>query len=176
MADPYLGEIKLFSFQKVPQGWAQCAGQLLPINQNQVLFSLLGTTYGGDGRTNFALPDLRGRAPLAAFGAVKMAPYGLGVAAGADKVALTINNIPQHSHTIQATTVTGTTSSVSGGIYAAVKTPSEQNLYAPVATPTVPIDPDTVQSAGGAQAHSNMQPYLAMCYCIAIEGVYPPRP
>lgn len=172
MSEPYLGEIRLFSFQRIPQGWTQCAGQILNVSQNQALFALLGATYGGDGRTTFALPDLRGRAPLAAYAP----PYALGTKGGAEAVSLTASHIPAHNHAFQVTSNAGTTASVAGGIYAAVKAPSEQNLYAAPSTPGVTIDPDTVQPAGGGQGHSNLQPYLAMSYCIATQGIFPPRP
>jgi microcystin-dependent protein len=176
--DPYIGEIKLLPYanQKVPVGWLACEGQTLNISQNQALFALIGITYGGDGKTNFKLPDLRGRAPLGAFGVIKTPPYGLGVVGGGDLVSLDTAKIPQHSHAFQTSTNPGATSNVANGIYAAVKTPSEASLYAPMSTPPVAIDPSSVNSTGGAQAHNNMQPYLAMRYCIAIQGVFPPRP
>jgi microcystin-dependent protein len=176
--DPYIGEIKLLPYSngRTPTGWLPCEGQSLAIAQYQALFALIGVYYGGDGRTNFKLPDLRGRAAIGAYGSPGAAPYGLGAQGGADLVTLGANNIPSHNHAIQTSSNPGTASSVAGAIYAAVKSPSEASLYAPMSNPPVAIDPSSVVASGASQAHNNMQPYLAMRYFIAVNGVFPPRP
>jgi microcystin-dependent protein len=163
MGTPFLGEIRPMSFNFPPRGWAQCNGQLLPINQNQPLFSLLGTTYGGDGRTTFALPNLRGRVPVGS-GAGK----NLGESAGSETVALTPSQIPQHIHTLSAMRTAATTGSP--GIFA-----SSANIYGAAANLT-PIgsttNPPTIRAAG-SQPHANMMPFSVLNFCIALQGVFP---
>ncbi|EIK44576.1 microcystin dependent protein [Cellvibrio sp. BR] len=170
MSDFFLGEIKLLPYNWAPKYWALCAGQLLPINSNQALFSLLGTTYGGDGVTTFALPDLRGRTALHPSPSVPQ-----GAKAGAETVTLTPSNLPQHNHFVAASSAVGDTQLFAGNNIAAAKNAAgDVNLYEP-ATGLQALDPATVSSAGGNQPHENRQPSLVMNFCIAIQGIYPSR-
>jgi microcystin-dependent protein len=159
---PYLCEIRIMSFGFAPKGWAQCNGQLLPINQNQALFSLLGTTYGGDGRINFALPNLQGRAPLHMAGG-----YSLGQPGGEAAHALTIGEVPTHTHTAVGTPTSGD-SPIADANYLG----SADNVYGP-AVNLVNLNPASVSSTGGGEAHENMQPYLVLNFCIALQGIFP---
>lgn len=167
MAEPYLSEIKLISFNFPPKGWAFCNGQLLPINQNQALFALLGTTYGGDGQTNFALPDLRGRVPAHTGGQ----GHFLGERGGEQAHTLTLPEIPQHSHTASATSDSGDLFVATGNMLAA----SPAQLYAPATSNLTTLVPGSVTTMGGSQAHENMQPYLVLNFCIALQGIFPSR-
>ena len=162
MAEPFLAEIRLMSFNFAPKGWAQCNGQLLPINQNQALFSLLGTTFGGDGRVNFALPDLRGRTPIHVGSG-----HTLGERAGEQSHTVTMAEMPVHTHAVTVTSDNSTTNIPTGNLLA-----SAANLYGPAAGLT-PLDPTTVTSVGGSQPHINMQPYLTLTFCIALQGIFP---
>jgi microcystin-dependent protein len=163
MSDPFLAEIKLVSFGFAPRGWALCNGQLLPINQNQALFSLLGTTYGGDGRTTFALPDLRGRTPIhLGNGHVQ------GERAGEENHTLVSSEMPTHIHTAQASTVDGNTPAPGASLLAAPTGP----LYAPANNLTA-LAAGSVAPGGGSQPHLNMQPYLTVNFIIALVGIYP---
>jgi microcystin-dependent protein len=167
MAEPFLSEIRIMSFGFPPKGWALCDGQLLPINQNQALFSLLGTTYGGDGRVNFGLPDLQGRAPIHMGSG-----HTLGERGGEQAHTLSISEIPTHVHTAQACTLPETdpnaTAVPANHLLAA---PSAQ-LYAPAANLTSLL-PGTVANVGGSQAHLNMQPFLVLNFSIALQGIFP---
>ena len=165
MAEPFLSEIRLMSFVFPPKGWALCNGQLLPINQNQALFSLLGTTYGGDGRVNFGLPNLQGRVPMHMGGG-----HTLGERSGEQAHTLTIAELPTHTHVYNATTVAATTTSPTASTMLAKSTAS--NLYAP-ATNLVSMAPGAIGAVGGSQAHLNMQPFLTLCVCIALQGIFP---
>jgi microcystin-dependent protein len=168
MSEPFLGEVRLMSFTFVPRGWAACDGQLLPINQNQALFALLGTTYGGDGRTTFALPDLRGRTPLHAGGDVT-----LGQTIGADSVTLTQSQIPTHTHVVQATSDAATTNNAGGGAGGSLANARTGTaLYGPPSAP-VNTNPATVGTTGASQAHENRQPYTTVMFCIALQGIFP---
>jgi microcystin-dependent protein len=163
MAEPFLSEIRIFSFNFVPKGWAMCDGQLLPINQNQALFALLGTNYGGNGQTTFALPDLRVRVPIHAGG-------GFGLAARAGEQAHTVSSaeMPAHIHAVNASTAASGGSDNPSGRFLG----SASNLYhAPAALTT--MNPATVSNAGGSQAHQNMQPFLTLTYGIALQGIFP---
>jgi microcystin-dependent protein len=162
---PYLSEIKLMSFNFAPKGWATCDGQLLPINQNQALFSLLGTTYGGNGQTNFALPDLRGRVPTHTGGQ----GHFLGERGGEQAHTLTMSEIPQHFHTASATSTSGDLFVATGNVLAA----SPAQLYAPATANLTTLIPSSVTTMGGSQAHENMQPYLVLVFCIALQGIFP---
>lgn len=168
MSTPFLGELKLVSFGFTPKGWAQCNGQLLPINQNQALFALLGTTYGGNGQTTFALPDLRGRSPLH-----QGAGVNLGDRAGAEAVALTLAELPAHSHTLTATSDLAN-ASVAGGAVPASKPRGGINRYAPPGSNTV-MGATSIAGKGGGQPHDNMQPYVVLSWVIAMQGIFPSR-
>ncbi|KAA1426184.1 phage tail protein [Nocardioides antri] len=163
MSEPFLSEIRLFSFNFVPKGWAMCNGQLLPINQNQALFSLLQTTYGGNGQTNFALPDLRGRVPIH-FGN----GHHRGERAGSESVTLNIQQLPQHLHFMNGSTVaTGGNDNPSNRFLG-----SAGNLYHAPAGLTS-MNPGTIGNTGGSQAHENRMPFLALTFAIALQGIYP---
>jgi microcystin-dependent protein len=168
MAEPFLSEIRIFSFGFAPKGWALCNGQLLPINQNQALFSLLGTTYGGDGRVNFALPNLQGQAPIHMGSG-----HTLGEKGGEQSHTLNIGELPTHVH---PTTASSTLSVIGTG-----NTPNNTKilggakssfLYGP-ATGLVAMDPREISSVGGSQAHLNMQPFLVLNFSIALQGIFP---
>lgn len=162
MSEPFLSEIKIVSFNFAPKGWALCNGQLLPINQNQALFSLLGTTYGGDGRVNFALPNLRGRVPIS-FGN----GHTLGEAAGSTSVTVNIQQMPQHIHAMNGSTTAAETNVASGAYLGVVN-----NAYTGPAT-LVGLNPAAVTNAGGSQPHNNMMPYLVLNFIIALQGIFP---
>lgn len=165
MSEPFLAEVRMIGFNFAPRGWAFCDGQILPINQNQSLYSLLGTTYGGDGRTSFALPDLRGRTPIHVGEG-----HREGQKSGEETHTLSANEMPNHDHVIQATSNDGTTTN-----------PAENVLAkATVATYTaaanlVNMNSGVIVNVGGGQAHENMQPYLAVNFCIALQGLFPSR-
>jgi microcystin-dependent protein len=163
MAEPFLSEIRLMSFNFAPKGWAQCNGQLLPINQNQALFSLLGTTFGGDGRVNFALPDLRGRVPIHVGGS-----HTLGERGGEQAHTLSIAEIPLHTHVLQASSDTGSVQSPSGNVLGVIP----GRAYTDTSHLTT-LHPGTVGNVGGSQAHLNMQPFLTINFSIALQGIFP---
>jgi microcystin-dependent protein len=162
MPEPFLGEIRLMSFNYAPKGWAMCNGQLLPINQNQPLFALLGTAYGGDGRTNFALPDLRGRTPIH-LGAGRQ----VGHTGGEQAHTVSLAEMPTHVHFEQASGSNADVAVPAGNILA-----SASGLYAPAAGVTT-LEPSTVGNVGGSQAHLNMQPFLTLTFAIALQGIFP---
>lgn len=164
MAEPFLSEIRLMSFNFAPKGWAMCNGQLLPINQNQGLFSLLGTTFGGDGRVNFALPDLRGRVPIHVG-----EKHTLGERGGEQAHTLSIAELPTHTHVLSATPNQASTFTPANNVLYA-KAP--QVLYGPP-TSLVAMNPGCVSNVGGSQAHLNMQPFLTLTFCIALQGIFP---
>jgi len=165
MSEPFLAEVRIFGFNFPPRGWATCDGQLLPINQNQSLFSLLGTTYGGDGRTSFALPDLRGRTPIHFD-----SPHPLGDRDGEEGHILTTGEIPSHTHAPR-----GSTSDVDS------PDPDGRMLGNNVGLPyrgfgsAADMTPDTITNAGGGQPHNNMQPFLTLNFCVALQGLFPAR-
>jgi microcystin-dependent protein len=166
MAEPFLSEIRIMSFNFAPKGWALCNGQLLPINQNQPLFSLLGTTFGGDGRVNFALPDLQARTPIHVGSG-----HTLGERGGEQAHTLSISEIPTHTHTVNATTIPATTNSPGPTVLTAQSTAA--NLYASAAQNLVAMSPQMVANVGGSQAHLNMEPFLTLNFCIALQGIFP---
>jgi len=165
MAEPFLSEIRLMSFSFPPKGWALCNGQLLPINQNQALFSLLGTTFGGDGRVNFALPDLRARVPIHAGGS-----HTLGERGGEASHTLSTVEIPQHQHSLNIADVPASTATPTNAL--ALSNSSGSQLYGP-ASNLVAMASNAVTTTGGSQAHLNMQPFLTLSYCIALQGIFP---
>ena len=165
MAEPFLSEIRIMSFVFAPKGWALCNGQLLPINQNQGLFSLLGTTFGGDGRVNFALPDLRGRTPIHVGSG-----HTLGEKGGEQAHTLSIAELPTHTHVLNATSNTSTTNTSGSGVMLAKSTAAD--LYSTAAN-LVAMSPAAVTNTGGSQAHLNMQPFLTLSFCIALQGIFP---
>jgi|SRR5438105_1300266 len=162
MAEPFLSEIRIFSFNFAPKGWALCNGQLLPINQNQALFSLLGTTYGGDGRVNFALPDLRGRVPTHMGSGLT-----LGERAGEQAHTLSISELSTHTHTANASSTNGDTPFAANNVLAAAL-----NVYTGASNLTT-LNPTEITNVGGSQAHENMEPYLTLNFCIALQGIFP---
>ena len=162
MAEPFLSEIRIMSFVFAPKGWALCNGQLLPINQNQALFSLLGTTFGGDGRVNFALPDLRGRVPIHVGSG-----HTLGEKGGEQAHTLSISEIPTHTHVANAVDANGTLGTPTANLLA-----QYNNGYTAPANLTS-LSPATVTNIGGSQAHLNMQPFLTLSFCIALQGIFP---
>lgn len=163
MAEPFLAEIRLMSFGFPPKGWALCNGQLLPINQNQALFSLLGTTFGGDGRVNFALPDLRSRVPIHVGSG-----HTLGERGGEEAHILSIAELPTHTHLVQASSkVTGGQATPSGAYLGGAN-----NAYRS-APGGATMRPDTITNTGGSQPHLNLQPFLTISFCIALQGIFP---
>lgn len=169
MSDPYLGEIRLSSFGHAPKGWALCNGQLLAINTNQALFAILGTTYGGDGRSTFALPDLRGRSPVHSGNGVN-----LGDRLGEEAHTLSVNELPGHSHGLQASTDLANNSSPGQALLAA-KPRGGKDVCAPANAPPTPMSPTSIAPSGGNQPHPNLQPYLAVNFVIALQGIFPSR-
>jgi microcystin-dependent protein len=165
MAEPFLSEIRIMSFIFAPKSWALCDGQLLPINQNQALFSLLGTTYGGDGRTTFGLPDLRNRVPIHMGEG-----HTLGERGGEQAHTLSISELPTHTHTPNATTATATTNIPGNTVILAQSTSSQ--LYSSAAN-FVAMAANALGNVGGSQAHLNMQPFLVLSFCIALQGIFP---
>ena len=176
MVEPFLGEIEFFAFPTPPKGWAACAGQLLAIDQNQALFTLLGTTYGGDGMKTFALPDLRGRLPLGQGQGRTLENYALGQAGGQESVTLTVQQIPGHTHPVNASDKpdVNPVGSPAGNLLSLAGNPSPIEMYGN-GNPA-PMAASTVANAGGGQAHENRMPYLALNPCIAITGEFPNRP
>ncbi len=175
MSEPFVAEIRIVGFNFAPTGWATCDGQLLPISQNTALFSLLGTTYGGDGQTTFALPNLQGSAPVHPGQGPGLANYNLGQTGGETSVTLNINQMASHDHPLNGGAQAATTNSPAGTALAEpVVNPRFSGLYA-ATRPTVTANPAAVFTAGGSQPHNNMQPYLTLLFIIALQGVFPAR-
>lgn len=170
MSEPFIGEIRMVGFNFAPQGWALCNGQLLPISSNTALFSLLGTTYGGDGRVTFALPNLQSRAPIHQGTGAGLSPRTMGEMGGEENVTLTISQIPAHGHTV-ACNNEGATTGRPGG---AVPGPSATSIYAPSSDGST-MSQQMIGPTGGSQPHDNMSPYLCINFVIALEGIYPSR-
>lgn len=163
MSDPFLGEIRMMSFNFAPSGWALCNGQLLPINQNQALFALYGTTYGGNGQTNFALPNLRGRVPIHIGNG-----HTQGESAGSTAVTLTSSQMPSHGHLVGASSAASGGNAVPTGRFLGG---ASNTWHAP--PPTTAMSEGTIGATGGGQPHNNMQPYLTVSFCVAIQGIFP---
>ena len=172
MADPFVAEIRIFPFSFAPRGWAFCHGQLLPISQNTALFALLGTTYGGDGRSTFALPDLQGRAPMHPGAGVGLSQHQLGDRGGRETVALLESEIPAHSHAMMAQSGRASSKVPAGKVLAH---PARGMTYATPSANLVALANDVLAPVGDQGAHNNMMPYLTLYFCIALQGVFPPR-
>jgi microcystin-dependent protein len=164
MAQPYVGEIRMFAGNFPPQGWLFCEGQLLPISENETLFQVIGTRYGGDGQNTFALPDLRGRVPMHQGNG-----FIVGETGGAEEITLTVNQIPSHSHPVLASTAAGQSSAVQNNVL----TKTVQNLYNPNNSNLVAMNPQVCAPVGGSQPHSNLQPFLCIDFIISLFGLYP---
>ena len=171
MSQPYVGEIRMFAGNFAPAGWMFTEGQLLPISEYETLFNLIGTTYGGDGQTTFALPDLRGRLPIHMGQGAGLGSYILAQTGGVETVTLTSNTIPAHSHPLLASTNTAQTATLSGNVTGA--TNGTVNQYYRQATPAQPMAPNSIGSTGGNQPHDNFQPYLCIDFIISLFGVFP---
>jgi microcystin-dependent protein len=172
MADPFVAEIRIFPFNFAPKGWAWCDGQLLPLSQNTALFSLLGTTYGGNGKSNFALPDLQGRAPMHPGQGPGLSLHDLGETGGSETVSLLESEIPSHSHAL-----TAWSQDPADRFNPTGSSPSRSNngqAWSAAANLTS-MSPSAIAPAGGDQPHNNLQPYLTFYFCIALQGVFPPR-
>jgi microcystin-dependent protein len=174
MSNPFVAEIRIFPFNFAPTGWAFCNGQILPLSQNTALFSLLGTTYGGDGKSNFALPNMQGNAPMHPGQGPGLSLHDLGETGGSDTVTLLESEIPSHSHSLMVeplpATLTAPNPNTGFGKSAGVAAYSQTTT-----TGLVQMSANAVAPAGGAQPHNNMQPYLTLNFCIALQGVFPPR-
>ncbi len=168
MADPFLSEIRLFSFSFAPQGWSTCDGQLLQITQNNALYALIGITYGGNGTTNFNLPDLRGRTPIHFNSS-----YARGVKGGSETVVLTENTIPAHTHSLAATTTPAASNTPASNVLSLL--PSDKAEYAAATAVNTTLNAGAVATVGSSVGHNNMQPSLVVNFCIAMTGIYPPR-
>lgn len=166
MAEPFLSETRIMSFGFAPKGWAMCNGQLLPINQNQALFALLGTTFGGNGQTTFGLPNLQGKTPIH-FGN----GYTIGQTGGEQAHTLTIDELPTHRHVLNNSTQAVTTNIPATGNILGNTAPNQ--VYNTSGQNLIPMNPATVSNSGGSQAHLNMQPFLTLNFCIALQGIFP---
>lgn len=172
MNDPFVAEICMFPFNFAPTGWAFCNGQLMPLSQNTALFALLGTTYGGDGKTTFALPNLMDAVPLGAGQGQGLTMWDLGASSGSDHITLLQSEIPAHTHTFRASAITAD-SPLPQNVY--VATPTSDNIYR-AGSPNVTMAPEMLAPAGGSLPHNNLMHYLTINYCIALQGVFPQRP
>ncbi|MGO4775788.1 phage tail protein [Lysobacter sp. 2RAB21] len=175
MTEPFIGQIQIFGFNFAPRGWAFCAGQTLPIQQNTALFALLGTQYGGNGTTNFALPNMQSRTPVgtgqSADGGWNPAPYNIGETGGVENVTLLPPQMPTHTHVMSGITAAATTRSPRDALYGN----DTSQIYANTGGPQIPLGQNTLAQAGNTQPHSNIQPYLTINFCIAVQGIYPSR-
>lgn len=165
MAQPYVGEIRMFAGNFAPAGWMFCEGQLLPISENETLFQLIGTTYGGDGQNTFALPDLRGRIPIHQGNGFILAETG-----GAEEITLTVNQIPAHSHTLLATTDIANSGNPGNALLG--NTATGNKIYA-ATNPTTQLNNNSIDPDGGSQPHTNFQPYLCVSFIISLYGLFP---
>lgn len=174
MADPFVAEIRIFPFNFAPRGWAWCNGQLLPISQNTALFSLLGTTYGGDGRSTFGLPNMQGNAPMHPGQGPGLSDQQLGQTGGSETVTLLQTEMAQHSHSVRAYTGDPADSRIPNP-NETLGTPSPGNFYNPSTSGLAPMNPQAFSLTGNGQPHNNMMPYVTYYFNIALQGVYPPR-
>ena len=172
MVDPFVAEIRIFPFNFAPQGWALCNGQILALSQNTALFSLLGTTYGGNGQNNFALPDLQGKAPMHPGQGPGLSLRALGEQGGVQTVTLLASQIPLHTHGLRAVPDPGDTNLPTDN---ALARSSGASIYNAATTPVVAMNAGVVAVVGGSQPHNNMQPFLTLNFCISLQGIYPPR-
>lgn len=170
MSEPFIGEIRMFGGNFAPLGWAFCNGQLLSIAENDALFTLIGTTYGGDGQNTFALPDLRGRIPIHMGTGAGLSPRTLGESSGTETVTLTVNQLPAHDHQFVGTSSSASVASPASAVVAA---PSTVDLYRPAAIPGSNMAPDALSLTGGSQPHDNIQPFQCISFIIALEGIFP---
>jgi microcystin-dependent protein len=176
MADTFVAEVRIFPFNFPPRGWAFCDGQLMPISQNTALFSLLGTTYGGDGKSTFALPDLQGRAALQPGQGPGLSFRDLGEQSGTETVTLLVTEMPAHTHVVNAK-ASGGTASPTGFVWGTSNAQKlAANFYAPAAAAPVNMNAGALSAAGSGFPHNNMMPYLTLNFCIAMQGVFPQRP
>ncbi len=171
MADPFVAEVRIFPFNFAPKGWAWCNGQLMPISQNTALFSLLGTMYGGDGKSIFALPDLQGRAPMHPGWGPGLSGHDIGETGGSETVTLSPSELPAHAHTLQASNSSGDSPVPTGNSLARYARAYQQNVNQNL----VAMAPQSLAPAGGDAPHNNLQPYLTCYFCIALQGVFPQR-
>jgi len=174
LTSPFVAEIRMFPSNVVPTGWARCDGQIIGIAQNTALFSLLGTTYGGDGKSTFALPDLNGRTPLHPGQGQGLSLRDLGESGGSESVTLQEAEVPVHSHNLQATTVSAD-QMVPGPSSGFAKSAVSNQVYSRTTSGMQPMRPDVLATAGSSQPHNNRQPYLGLAFCIALQGVFPQR-
>jgi microcystin-dependent protein len=175
VSDPFVAEIRIFGFNFAPKGWAFCNGQLLPISQNTALFSLLGTTYGGDGKSTFALPNFQGSAAIGQGQGAGLSPRFLGEESGTQSVTLLQTEMPAHNHLVGADSIVGDTNAPSPGVSLARS--HNATAYQSVTNANlVQLNPQTLSVAGSSFPHNNMMPFLTLNYCIAMQGVFPPRP
>jgi microcystin-dependent protein len=171
MSEPFVGEIRMFAGTFAPRGWALCDGQLLAVSQNDALFSLFGTIYGGDGRTTFGLPDLRGRIPIHEGSGPGLTPRNIGARAGQENVTLTTNQLPSHSHPLQASTDIADQAAPTGNVTAQ---PGTADLYF-AAAPVGAMASSAITNTGGSQPHTNVMPFLCIHFIVALVGIYPSR-
>ena len=174
MSQPFLGEIRAFPFNFAPKGWAFCSGQILSISQNTALFSLLGTNYGGNGQSNFALPDLRGRLAVSSGQGPGLSDYPLGSEAGVETVTLLVSQMAAHNHPANCTNAMANQPSPGGNVWAADGAGITSEYGPPVASPPQ-MAPQAIGTTGGNQPHANLMPYLVLNYCIAMQGIFPAR-
>jgi len=173
--EPFLGQLMLVAFNYPPKGWAFCAGQILPINQNQALFALLGTTFGGNGVNTFALPDLRGRAAMGFGQGAGLPNYNLGQVSGTESVTLIQSQLPTHTHQLSGSTNVQSVASPAGNALAELTNQSNFNVYKANGVPAGTLNPASVSNFGGSQPHTNQAPYLTMNWVIALQGIFPSR-
>jgi microcystin-dependent protein len=175
MADPFIGEIRMLGCQFAPMGWAFCAGQILPITQNTALFAVIGTTYGGDGQTTFALPNLQGRVPICMRQGSGLTNRSLGQAGGSAQVTLDGRQFPRHTHAVTANASAGGSESPTDHFFGRSQARAKSSGYVTSSTSTVSMAPGAVSTVGEGQPHNNLPPVLALNFCIAMEGIFPPR-